>query len=67
MGDVAGNREKELAMDITKSDDGKCGERRIGMGNEEWGMGNGKGEWRLDNEDWIPVEIRSKERQVPEN
>ena len=51
VGDVAGNREKELATDITKSDDGKCGERRIGMGNEEWGMGNGKGEWRLDNED----------------
>ena len=51
MGDVAGNREKELATDITKSDDGKCGERRIGMGNEEWGMGNGKGEWRIDNED----------------
>ena len=61
------NREEELATDITKSDDGKCGERRIGMGNEEWGMGNGKGEWRIDNENWIPVEIRSKERQVPEN
>ena len=44
------NREEELATDITKSDDGKCGERRIGMGNEEWGMGNGKGEWRIDNE-----------------
>ena len=45
------NREEELATDITKSDDGKCGERRI----------------IIDNEDWIPVEIRSKGRQVPEN
>lgn len=38
------NREKELATDITKSDDGKCGERRIGMGNEEWGMEKVNGE-----------------------
>lgn len=62
VGDVVGNREKELVMDIIKSDDGKCGEWRIGMGNEEWGMGNGKGKWRIDNEDWIFVEIRFKER-----
>ena len=40
------NREEELATDIIKSDDGKCGERRIGMGNEEWGMGNG--EWGME-------------------